>query len=105
MEGVIVLFFCVTASEQYSDISFIASRLLDNSPSADWNNRTSGNLGSVLTLLVIGHKTRENRQEAGIFWPDTFYLNLKVSAWPLLSSISNIDDSGISTIRSIIVSY
>ena len=28
--------------EQYSDISFIASRLLDNSPSADWNNRTIG---------------------------------------------------------------
>ena len=29
-------------AEQYSDISFIPSRLLDNSPSADWNNRTIG---------------------------------------------------------------
>ena len=29
-------------TEQYSDISFIASRLLDNSPSSDWNNRTIG---------------------------------------------------------------
>ena len=75
-------------TEQYSDISFIASRLLDNSPSADWNNRTIGNLRSVPTLLVIRHKTREKGREAGIFWLDTFNLNLKVSALPLLMAQS-----------------
>ena len=47
--------------------------------------RTIGNLRSVPTLLVIRCKTREKGGEAGIFWLDTFYLNLEVSAWPLLS--------------------
>ena len=54
-------------TEQYSDISFIASRLLDNSPSADWNNRTIGNLRSVPTLLVIRHKTREKDERRESF--------------------------------------
>ena len=39
--------------------------------------------------MVIRHKTREKRQEAGIFWLGTFYLDLKVSAWLLLSVLVN----------------